>query len=135
MIKEIIKNVVIIGITIVITLGIVNSIKTENLGGVPKAPSYNTALSSAVSVGTLANTTVLTQKGARGYARICNDSASEGYIYLYSTTTISTTSASTILPTKTCYEITSENLYTGVVGYVSGEATSTSMFVTELIGY
>ena len=123
-------------IIIVITLGIVNSIRTEqNLGGVPKAPSYNTALSSAVSVGTLANTTVLTQKGGRGYARICNDSAAQGYIYLYSTTTIATTSASTILPTKTCYEITSENLYTGVVGYVSGAATSTSLFVTELVGY
>jgi len=136
MIKEIIKSIIMIAIAVVITLGIASSIRTEqNLGGVPKAPSYNSALSTVYAVGPQGNTSILTQKGARGYASICNNSANKGYIYLYSTTTVATTSASVPLPAAGCYTINSENLYTGAVGYVSETATTTSLFVTELVGY
>lgn len=121
-------------IAIVVSISMMKPASTP-LGGIIQAPSYNSVSTNIYAVGAGANTTILTQKGGRGYANICNNSANKGYIYLYSTSTVATSSGSIPLPTGTCYEINRDNLYTGDVGYVSEVATTTSLHVVEFIGY
>lgn len=124
-----------VGIAILALGAIAFSRSEVKLGGVIVGPSFGTASSSVISVGASAHTTILQAKGGRAYASICNNGANKGYIYLMSTTSVSTTTASVPLPAAACYVINRDNLYTGVVGYVSETSTTTHLFVTELLGY
>lgn len=120
--------------TMIIGVAFMASDNTK-LGGVPQVPSFTSATSIVKEVGHQANTSILSAKGTRAYASICNNGANKGYVYLYATTTLATTSASVPLASGSCYVINQDNLYTGAVGYVQETATTTSLFVVELAGY
>jgi hypothetical protein len=109
--------------------------KPANLGGVYQVPSFNSVTTTQVSAAAATSTIVLTQKGGRAYASICNDTTNaKGYIQLGTTATTSTSVASVVLESGECWAITQDNLYTGQVRYAP-EATSTTLQVVEFIGY
>jgi len=111
--------------------------KTETkLGGVFKVPTYTSVTTSQVTADfqPATSTVVLTAKGGRGYASICNATNDVGYIQLGNTATTSTAYGSIRVAAYGCYEITQDNLYTGEVRYVPVAATTT-LQVVEFIGY
>jgi len=122
-------------IATVIVLGF-NLGSSNKLGGVYKVPTYNSVTTSQVTANLepATSTVVLTQKGGRGYASICNATNDVGYLQLGNTATTSTAYGSIRIPAYGCYEITQDNLYTGEVRYVP-VATTTTLQVVEFIGY
>lgn len=107
----------------------------SNLGGVPRVPSFNSASSTVYAVGHQLSTKVLDQRGGRAYAILCNNDSYTKYISFSATSITSTTSAGVRLAASTCYEIDQDNLYTGEIEVIQETATSTSLIVTEFIGY
>jgi hypothetical protein len=110
--------------------------KESNLGGVYKVPTFNSVTTSQVTANLqpATSTVVLTQKGGRAYASICNGTNDVGYLQLGNTATTSTAYGSIRIPAYGCYEITQDNLYTGEIRYVPVAATTT-LQVVEFIGY
>ena len=103
-------------------------------------PSYNTASSTVYTVGHQASTQILTQRGNRGYARICNTGPRPAYLFFATTTAhalttrTATTSANTLVPVLSCYDIDGDNRFTGEVHAMQEVASSTaSLLVTEFI--
>ena len=129
---------IIIGILALIMVCVVSSqITNDNkLGGVFRVPTYTSVTTSQVTANLepATSTVVLTAKGGRGYASICNATNDAGYIQLGNTATTSTAYGSIRIPAYGCYEITQDNLYTGEIRYVPVAATTT-LQVVEFIGY
>lgn len=104
-------------------------------GGIQIAPSYNTASSTRVSVGHQVSSNVLSSRGGRGYAILCNNSTQfRMYLELSATAITATTSADIPLEVNTCYEINRDKLYTGMVQVITETATTSNLLVTEYLG-
>ncbi len=104
------------------------------LGGRYSERTFNTASSTTFSIGNDVSLTVLPQSGQRKYASLCNAPES-GPIYLIFDTTdvVATTTSSVSISGGSCYEITIDKLYTGVVQAIKEVSTTTSnLIITEL---
>ena len=129
------KEYIFVGGIIVIALMAYFLSPSDQFGGIVKAPSYTTASSTAFRAGTLSSVEVLGTRGGRGYASLCNTSAYRAYINFSGTAITSTTAADVLIPANGCYEITSQNLWTGPVTLIQETASPTDSFlVTEWIG-
>lgn len=112
-----------------------NLSNTVTLGGVPNVPSYRTASSTTYTIGHQYSTKVLDQRGGRGYANFCNNTANRAYLVTTSTNVTSTSTAFALMDAGECYEITPDNLIVGEIHAIADTGTTTTKFiVAELIG-
>lgn len=137
------KNYLIIGVIVIVVVFLFTQRGTNDnsLKGIPNVPSYsetnsnNTSSSSVFEIGIGVSSRILQPMGGRGYARICNDQATNKlYLAFRSTAINATSSASTVVAVNNCYEITRDNLWTGTVHAISETASTTKITVTEFIG-
>ena len=135
------KNIVkIIGgiIVIAIVLAFIPGKQIQSpivFSGVWNVPSFNTASSSVQQIGSSSSVIILSQRGARSYARICNADGGRVFLSFSSTVITSTSSADTLIASGECYEINKDKLYTGEVQAIADNATSTELMVYELVGF
>ncbi len=149
--KEEIKTIgilaiaVAIGVSFVLGAFVMLQRAPKQFGGVPQVPSYNTASTSVIAVGRQSSVTAMAQRGNRGGGIICNTNRlADAYIVFSATTVQATTSASHVILGRDCLKLDNNPLYTGQVEVIlsandglasSTAATSTSLMVTEFIGY
>jgi len=132
------KNLKIIGITAIITAGVIilgySLLGSKSpLGGVVQnAPTYSIATSTHYTIGDDISSYVLGEKSRRAYVSICNDTGSLAsgaqtvYVNLSGTAITATTSADVSIPDNTCWEINRDNLYTGEIQLITETSSTTN---------